>query len=367
MRRLHVVQVSFHADAEERGAEALLRAWPTLPGVAAAAANAGVDVTVVQRAHKREIIERDGITYHFVNDESRVLGCVASLAPDVVHVQGLSFPRAMRPLSRCVPGVPLLVQDHGSVAPAGLRAIAWRWGHRPLAGVVFTARAQATPWKRARILRADLPVFEVLEGSTTFTPGDRDAARRATKMFGEPCFFWTGRLNANKDPLTMLRAFEQAATKLPDARLWCCFGAAAPLLGDVKARIAQSAILTERVTLLGARPHEEMESRFRAADFYLQASHHEGSGYALLEALACGTTPLVTDIPAARMIVGGAGSLTPVGEAAGLAEAIVDWGARDARALRVAARARFDAALTFDVIGRQLRGAYEAVAGEETR
>jgi glycosyltransferase involved in cell wall biosynthesis len=105
-----------------------------------------------------------------------------------------------------------------------------------------------------------------------------------------------------------------------------------------------------------------MELRFRAADFYLQTSHREGSGFSLLEALACGATPLVTDIPATRQIIGTVGSLTSVGDSRSLGDAIVAWAARDRPMLRRATRARFDAALTFDAIGRQLRGAYETLA-----
>lgn len=365
-RPLRVVQVGFHVDAEQRDAKSLLRAWPTLSAVAKASAGAGVHVTVVQAAHRNEIVERDGVTYYFVDDTSRrparVFDRVASLAPDVVHIQGLSAPRATRPLARAVPHVPILVQDHGSVVPTGWRANAWRLAHGPIAGVAFTSREQAIPWKRAKVLRKNLPVFEVLESSSDFTPGDRDEARRATGMSGEPCLFWTGRFDANKDPLTMLAAFELAAAKLPDARLYCCFGDA-PMLAEVERRIALSEILSRRVALLGRLPHEELETRYRAADFFVQTSHREGSGYSLLEAMACGTTPIVADIPAARAIVGDAGSLTRVGDAPAMAGAIVKWTARSRVELRRATRSRFDAALTFDAIGGQLRAAYEALVG----
>ena len=181
-RRLRVVQVSFHADAQRRGAEALLCAWPTLAAVASAAAATEVDVTVVQAAHRNERIARDGVRYHFVDDTSRtrerVIACVASQAPDVVHVHGLGFPRPMRPLRRALPGVPQLVQDHGAVVPTGWRVPAWRWAYGTIDGVAFTAREQAVPWFQEKILRAGVPVFEVLEGSTTFVPGDRHDARR---------------------------------------------------------------------------------------------------------------------------------------------------------------------------------------------
>ena len=364
-RRLRVVHVSFHLDAERRSADTLLRAWPTLAGVAGAAASPEVEVIVVQAAHAAERIEREGVTYHFVDGERSVgrdvIDRVASLKPDVVHVQGLGFPRRMRPLARAMPRIPIMVQDHGSVPPSGWRRLAWRWAYGGIAGVAFTARDQAASWKAARILRADLPVFEVLEGSSDFKPGDREAARQATQMFGDPCLLWTGRLDANKDPLVMLDAVERAVANLPNVRLWCCYGAA-PLLGAVRERVASSPVLAERVVLLGERPHDELELRFRAADIFLQASHHEGSGYSLIESLACGTTPIVTDIPSARKIVGAAGSLTRVGDARALGDAIVAWAARDRHALRRAARARFDAALTFAELGTQLRGAYAALA-----
>jgi glycosyltransferase involved in cell wall biosynthesis len=113
--------------------------------------------------------------------------------------------------------------------------------------------------------------------------------------------------------------------------------------------------------LLGTRTHDEMTLLYRAADFYVQTSHREGSGYSLLEAMACGTPPIVTDIPPTRFIVDDAGSLTPVGDAPAMAEALLAWAGRDRSLLRLGARARFDAALTFDVIGRQLRGAYESL------
>jgi len=367
---MRVVQVSFHLDAQQRDAESLLRAWPTLSAVAKAASRAGVDVSVVQAAHRTETIVRDGVRYHFVGDTARrpeqVFERVASLSPEVIHVQGLNSPRAIRPLARATANVPILIQDHGSVVPTGWRAKAWRLALAPIAAVTFTSREQAEPWKTSKVLRADLPVFEVLESSTDFMPGDRDEARRLTGMVGDPCLFWTGRLDANKDPLTMLAAFERASAVLPDARLYCCFGEA-PMLADVERRIAASDVLARRVTLLGRLPHDELEMRYRAADFFVQMSHREGSGYSLLEAMACGTTPLVTDIPAARSIVGDAGSLTPVGDARAFGDALIAWASWDRDELRMAARARFDAALTFDAIGRQLRSAYESVASGRTR
>jgi glycosyltransferase involved in cell wall biosynthesis len=95
----------------------------------------------------------------------------------------------------------------------------------------------------------------------------------------------------------------------------------------------------------------------------VQASHAEGSGGALIDALACGTTPLVTDIPSFRRITGdgACGALVPIDDADALAHAIRDWARRDRPMLRRRAREHFERDLSFDALGRQLRAAYDAV------
>jgi glycosyltransferase involved in cell wall biosynthesis len=372
-----VVQVSFHADEHERDAESLLRAWPTLLGVAAGVARAGVGVTVVQAASRDQTLSRDGVAFNFVHDPSivpgapsrrftlprrprRVIDAVVAARPDVVHVQGLGHAIATRQLMAAIPGVPVLVQDHASSAPRLPRAIAWRWAYRELAGAAFAAREQGEAFVTTGVLPARMPRFEVIEGSTDFTPGDTVSARAASRLTGDPCLLWTGHLDENKDPLTLLAAFRMAVARLPAARLWCCFGKA-PLLAPVQRLIAGTPELAPRVTLLGAQPHDRLEELFRSADFFVQMSHREGCSYSTIEALACGATPLVTDLPSSRRIVGDAGSLTPVGDAIAMAEAIVVWAGRDRARLRRAARSRFDDALSYDVIGRDLRAAYEAI------
>jgi glycosyltransferase involved in cell wall biosynthesis len=170
---------------------------------------------------------------------------------------------------------------------------------------------------------------------------------------------WVGRLDANKDPLTILDAIEIAARDLPALRLWCCYHEQ-PLFAQVEARLAASPGLAARVELLGRVPHARIEQLCRAADFFLLGSHREGSGYALIEALACGTTPVVSDIPSFRALTGdGAiGALAPPGDAAALASALVAQAARPRAELRHAAIAHFERALSFDAIGARLCAIY---------
>jgi glycosyltransferase involved in cell wall biosynthesis len=74
------------------------------------------------------------------------------------------------------------------------------------------------------------------------------------------------------------------------------------LLPEITAFIRHHPGLDKGVSLLGWKSREEMATWYSAADFYISASHMEGSGYALLEALACGCVPVVSDIPPFRKI-----------------------------------------------------------------
>jgi glycosyltransferase involved in cell wall biosynthesis len=98
-------------------------------------------------------------------------------------------------------------------------------------------------------------------------------------------------------------------------------------------------------------------------DLFVLGSHHEGSGYSLIEALACALPPLVTDIPSFRALTGrgAVGRLWPCGDAAALAGALEDlW--RRGPAARPAVRAHFERELSFAAVGRKLAAMYAQVS-----
>jgi len=384
-----VTWVGMYLDPLGRSPDELLAGpWRNFGRTAAAAQRAGAEVSLVQAGWSDAERNIEGVRCSFVREAGppfirlpggktirrrprRLLERVAAHHPELLHFEGLLFPLELRALARALPGVPILAQDHATRCPRGWRRWWYRWGFTSLAAVAFTARAQAAPFVQAGVLSPTLPVFEVIEGSTLFTPGDQQAARAAAGLDGDPCLLWVGRLDPNKDPLTLLDAVARTASDLPSLRLHMCFQDAT-LLEAVRARIASEAALSGRVRLVGAVPYAEIERYFRAADFLVQASHVEGSGYALIEALACGTTPLVTDIPSFRRLTGEGefGGLAPVGDPQAFAATIRAWSGRDRATLRRRAREHFERSLSFDAIGAQLRAAYDRVArrsGEEPR
>ncbi|MFL5540973.1 MAG: glycosyltransferase family 4 protein [Longimicrobiaceae bacterium] len=367
---LRVVQVSAVRDPRLRTGEEMLAAWPAVEMTARAAAGAGFEPVVVQAAWRDEEWVRGGIRYRFVREPEgragrvmrrlrpRLADAVRELRPAVVHLQGLGFPHARR---LCGLGAAVLAQDHLDRVPAGWRRLERRRALARIGGVMFTAEGMARPFFEAGVLRPGLPVHEVMEATSAFTPGGVEEARRRTGIGGDPCVLWLGHLDANKDPLTILDAVSIALRTLPGLRLWMCFSTA-PLEREVRARLAAEPELAARVTLRGRVPHAEVEHLCRAADFLVQGSAREGTSYAVLEALACGATPLVTDIPALRRMAGGAGGLFRRGDAAGLARLLESFAARPRAELRRAARAHFERHLSPAALSRELGAAYQAAA-----
>lgn len=80
------------------------------------------------------------------------------------------------------------------------------------------------------------------------------------------------------------------------------------------------------VQFLGLVPHEEMANLLTEADIYVSTSLYDGTSVSLLEAMACGTFPIVTDIPSNQEWIsdGENGFLIPVGDEAALARKIVE-------------------------------------------
>jgi glycosyltransferase involved in cell wall biosynthesis len=363
----HVVQISFFNDPQGRSAAQLLNEWPTLVDVAEAASQSGSKVSVVQASSRSERLERSGVYYHFLPfDDAEYRALLRSLAPDVFHVHGLDFPHQVRSLSELSPGVPIILQDHASRPPRIWRRASARHGMSVAAGVAFCAFDQARPFAKAGLIGASTKVYAIPESTSRFSPGDRDEARCATGIEGDPAVLWVGHLDANKDPLTVLEGITAAMRELPQLRFYCCFGNA-PLLRAVQSRIASDTRLRDKVHLLGRVPHERIELLMRAADIFVLGSHREGSGYSLIEALACGLPPVVTDIPSFRSLTGegSVGKLWPCNDPLALCQALQSIAFRGGSEMRAIVRSHFERELSFNALGVKLMAMYQDVLARQ--
>lgn len=389
---MRVCFVSAFFDRAARDARSALDRMPTIRAMAHGQRCLGNDVTVVQlfrhggawqdndihyrlaapprgatllsRAVARMASDRQPVRYLAAPSLAHE---IASARPDVVHFFGLTLDANLAVVARAAHriGVPLVVQFHGG-APARrrLHRAVQRHNLARASRALFTTATHARPWVDAGIVRPE-QLVELMETSSAFRMLPREDARRETGMAGHPILLWTGRLHPVKDPLTALRGFERVLPRWPEARLYLYY-LTAESLPDVQAFLASRPCLAGRVHLGGRVPHDRLEAIYNSADIFLQASRHEISGLAVLEALACGVLPVVTDIPSFRAMTAGGthGGLFAPGDDAGLAEALLRIDLDRLPNLSAAARAHFDVELSFPAQARRLEGIYRRVIAE---
>ena len=194
---MHVAHLIYTHDRDLRDPDALLDRYSTLTGWSDALVGAGVERTTVLVAFWRDaLVQRGQVRYHFVRPvlawpqvftSGRLHRVLATLGPDVLHVNGLSFTMETWRLRREFPHTPILLQDHADRPPRHpARRALRRVGLRAADGFLFAAAQQVEPWRAAGLIGADTPVFEVMESSTRFEPIGRRRARAMTGLPGRP-------------------------------------------------------------------------------------------------------------------------------------------------------------------------------------
>jgi glycosyltransferase involved in cell wall biosynthesis len=118
------------------------------------------------------------------------------------------------------------------------------------------------------------------------------------------------------------RAFVIAARKRPELQMTLLGGGSQwPAIR----RILLVGGVFDRVQFPGLVTHADLPAYYQAADMYICASHSDGTSISLLEAFACGTPAIISDIPGNREWItpGVNGWLFPDGDANGLASFIL--------------------------------------------
>lgn len=156
-----------------------------------------------------------------------------------------------------------------------------------------------------------------------------------------------GRLEAQKDHETLLRAFERVHAERPNARL--VLVGTGSRLSELRALSADLG-LEDVVSIPGYV--ENVYPYIRLASAFALSSRHEGLPTVLIEALACGCPIVSTDCPSGpREILDGGvyGRLVPVGDPDALAEGLLTTLASEPDPDRLVARAaEFDTAPVID-------------------
>ena len=353
-----------------------------LPGALAAR---GHDVQVVHMHPADTELVLDGVRHHFVAPGAcaRIVGSglsqctrlgvptttpawrgiarIRTLRADVVHAFGTKLYLNQALLLGPETRAPVVLHYHGGgPASSEMGFMLQRFAFTRAARVLFTTTEQATAHTRAGLF-GDLSdrCAQVIEGSSGFERRSRVDARRITGMTGSPVFLSAGRLDPVKDPLTILRGFGRVTDRWREAQLYLYY-LGDDMLPEVRAWLETQPALGERVHLRGRVPYADMEAVYNSADFLLQASRREHSGFAVLDAMACGVIPVVSDIPSFRVLTDGGrvGALFPAGDDAALARRVDDICRTGLTASGAAVRARFESHLSYPALARQLEGEY---------
>jgi teichuronic acid biosynthesis glycosyltransferase TuaC len=159
-----------------------------------------------------------------------------------------------------------------------------------------------------------------------FVPREPADARRALGLpLDRTVILTVGGLNEGKGQHRVVGLLPELVKRFPDL-LYVIVGGERP--GDSSRALIESAAarlgVTDRVRLVGERPHDEVATWLAAADLFCLATRSEGWANVLLESLACGTPVVSTRVGGNAEIVSreGLGILVPARDDRALTAAI---------------------------------------------
>jgi len=316
----------------------------------------------IKQINYEGICTHNGVQYHFKNFGNkkkrfpwRLNRYVKSLNPDIVFVQGLHNPLQLIQLKMLLDKkTKIIAQNHAEKPFSGIRKIIQKIADRYVDAYLFASREMGMDWVDKGNLASAKKIHEVMEVSSIFYPVKKAAAKLRTGVEGKPVFLWVGRLNDNKDPLTVVKAFLKFTESSPDAVLYMIYHTD-ELLGEIK-RLIDGGGKKNKIMLIGRLPHKDLLYWYNAADFFISASHYEGSGTAVCEAMSCGCIPIVTDIFSFRMITdgGNCGLLYEAGNPDALLSALLKTKPTDVAEKQKKCLGYFKEKLSFEAIAKQV-------------
>ncbi|MBD0375211.1 MAG: glycosyltransferase family 4 protein [Flavisolibacter sp.] len=315
----------------------------------------------IERINYKGKYQQNGVDYYFIQLTNKVIRfpwkmhrLIKKLQPDVVLVNGFIFPLQIIQLRLTLGKQVKIIVLHRAEKPFShfkkwLQALA----DKCVEAYLFTAAEFGKEWAERGIIRNQNKIHEVIQSSSFFRPESKQAARSKLGIDGAPIYLWVGRLEKNKDPLTVVKAFIRFHSVHSGARLYMIYQTN-ELLEEVKALINTNNQISEAIRLVGKVPHDALQSWYSGADFIVSGSHYEGSGIAVSEAMSCGCIPVVTDIISFRKMADTCGLFYKRGDENALVNVLEHTLALDIEKERKKVLDEFQKELSFAAIAKKI-------------
>jgi len=331
-----------------------------------------VDYTVVRHLDYEGSEMINGIRYAFFRRPNaawriplKTHRYIKSIDPDIVLVHGFVFPLQVMALKMLLGRKCKIVLQHHAEQPVrSMRRLLQTIADRFTAIYLFSAHEIAMPWLADKVIKNADKVRVLMAASVPAGDKNKNCCKKQLGLEGCHNFLWVGRLNQNKDPLTVLRAFAQHVKRHPSARLYMVYQTA-DLLLQVQ-HLMNEERLHNNVILVGKLPHQELADWYHAVDYFISASHAEAAGYALLEAMSAGCIPIVSRIPSYKKILENSpGYLFEPGNIAELAQLLNSLPERDDSKLSAEVKACFRYYLSFEKVASNMFDLFNQLYAEK--
>ena len=252
---------------------------------------------------------------------------LARLRPEVIHAHWAHFAYlAARSSKR-----PLVVTAWGSDIyrlEEQSRTTVEQLRHGLEAACLITCDSLDQREQLCRTMRVHETKIRVIQwgvDTSVFRPGPADPGLAAElDAVGRPVVLSARHLHPVYNQETVIAAFSLVLREIPDALLVLRqHSSDPPYLANLRRRIEEGG-LRSAIRFVGTLPYERVADLFRLADVTVSVPLSDGTPMSILEAMACGSAPVVSDLPSLKEWVrdGWNGDVVPASDASVLAARI---------------------------------------------
>jgi glycosyltransferase involved in cell wall biosynthesis len=209
--------------------------------------------------------------------------------PDVVHGNWIVPAGLIAALAGLVTGTPVVNSARGMDV---------RVSERGPVRLLFDLAVKLS--SRVTVVSGDMWTRPCLGQAEVITSGADAAFFDVSARPGTNAVLHVRALEAVYDPLTLIRAIPAVAARVPDVRF--TLAGTGSLEGRVRTLTSELGV-EGRIDFTGVVPNREVAGLMAASSVYVSASTADGTSIALLEAIAAGLVPVVTDIGPNRIYV----------------------------------------------------------------